>query len=100
MVPLTSNEQRILIRMKKLERTLPWVYISLGVAFLISISTIGIGVILDLEVIRATGYWASLLMLSLILGTRNEVRLFRIIKKLQQIPEVNLQNSNPSQVKD
>ena len=84
MVPLTSSEQKKLIRMQRVERTLTWSYIGLGIAFLMTISTVVIGVILQIPELRMLGTLLSFLTLSLILGIREQMKLFRIIKKLQQ----------------
>lgn len=90
MVPLTSSEQKKLIRMKRVEKTLTWAYICSGIVFLMAISLVVIGFILQLPEVRTFGIMTGLLNLSLILAVREQVKLFRIIKKLQQTPKENL----------
>ena len=88
---LTNSELKKLKRMQKVEKTFSWMYVFLGISILT-----GIVAIIGKNLIFAM---LCLITLFLFIGVKEQLKLFRIIKKLQGELKQNPQERHSSETR-
>ncbi len=98
-VMLTNNELKIIKGVENKERKKVLIYTILFIAVLLGIFLLGIGLILNEEGYKILGFIWVFLGIMPIVGIREQLKLFRIIKKLQEELEQNKQTTHSPETK-
>lgn len=96
---LSENELKILKGTEYKERKKGVIYVIFGVGIFVGIFSLSIGFILKEEGYKILGFIWGLISIMGILAVREQLKLFRIIKKLQKELEGNKQATSSTETR-